>query len=320
MGKHCLATRRASRTVDCSDRHTSFSCRAGPGGVIQWMARTPSIGELLLGGVIVALVGFVGSQVLASPRRTVRELRSLTSRDSVAIVTQYRSQIASRGDQYSAPGWLTHVHIARLEAAAQRDVRGTDRVSRPSPDSLRALLASLETGSYLSAMLAEDGGIVSRWKQRAEPIRVWVQPQSSEAGFSSDLIGPTRRAFTAWNDVDIGVAFELVDDSTQADVHVTWRAKMPKPRQLGTTFRMTGGAGWIAFAHVQLSTAYDIYTVQNAARHEAGHVLGLDHSPVMQDIMAAETEGRRYELTDRDRATALALYQLPPGRIPSQNR
>jgi len=41
---------------------------------------------------------------------------------------------------------------------------------------------------------------------------------------------------------------------------------------------------------------------------------------VMQDIMAAETEGRRYELTDRDRATALALYQLPPGRIPSQNR
>jgi hypothetical protein len=283
------------------------------------MARTPSIGELLLGGVIVALVGFVGSQVLASPRRTVRESRSLTARDTVAIVSQYTRQVASRGDQYSAPTWLSTVQIARLEEAAERDVRGRDSVSRPSRDSVRALVASLGTNSYLGAMLAEDGGVVSRWRERAEPIRVWVQPQSSEAGFSPDLIAPTRRAFTAWNELDIGVAFELVDDSTQADVHVTWRARMPKARQLGTTFRMTGGAGWIAFAHVQLSTSYDIYTVQNAARHEAGHVLGLGHSPHMEDIMAAETEGRRYQLTDGDRATAMALYRLPPGRFAFQN-
>src|SRR3954470_24861038 len=151
------------------------------------MARTPSIGELLLGGVIVALVGFVGSQVLALPRRTVHESRSLSTRDSVTIVTQYKSRIASRGDQYSAPEWLSQVQIARLEAAAERDVRGQDSVSRPSRDSLRALVASLETGSYLAAMLAEDGGIVSRWHERAEPIRVWVQPQSSEPGFSPDL-------------------------------------------------------------------------------------------------------------------------------------
>jgi hypothetical protein len=280
------------------------------------MARTPSIGELLLGGVILALVGFVGSQVLASPRRTVRESRSLAARDSAAIVSQYTRQVASRGDQYSAPEWLSQVQITRLEEAAERDVRGRDSVWRPSRDSLRALVASLETGSYLHAMLAEDGGVVSRWNERAEPIRVWVQPQSTEPGFSPDLISPTRRAFTAWNELDIGVAFELVNDSTQADVHVTWRAQMPKARQLGTTFRMTGGAGWIAFAHVQLSTSYDIYTVQNTARHEAGHVLGLGHSPQMQDIMAAETEGRQYQLTDRDRATAMALYRLPPGKIP----
>jgi hypothetical protein len=279
------------------------------------MARTPSIGELLLSGVIVALVGFVGSQVMASPRRPGREPRTLTARDSAAIVSQYTSQVASRGDQYSAPEWLSRVQIARLEAAAERDIGGRDWVSPLLPDSVRALVASLETGTYLSAMLAEDGGVVTRWRERTEPIRVWVQPQSSEAGFSPELISPTRRAFTAWNDLDLGVAFELVDDSTQADVHVTWRAQMPKTRQIGTTFRMTGGAGWIAFAHVQLSTAYDVYAVQNAARHEAGHVLGLAHSPDVKDIMAAETEGRQYQLTARDRATVVGLYQLPPGRI-----
>jgi hypothetical protein len=279
------------------------------------MTRTPYIGELLLGGVIVALVGFVGSQVMASPRRPRRESRTLTARDSAAIVSQYTSQVSSRGDQYSAPEWLSRVQIARLEAAAEQDIGGRDPVPRLSPDSVRTLVASLETGTYLSAMLAEDADVVTRWRERTEPIRVWVQPQSSEAGFSPELISPTRRAFTAWNDLDLGVAFEVVDDSTQADVHVTWRAQMPKTRQIGTTFRMTGGAGWIAFAHVQLSTAYDVYTVQNAARHEAGHVLGLGHSPDAHDIMAAETEGRQYQLTARDRATVVGLYQLPPGRI-----
>ena len=107
----------------------------------------------------------------------------------------------------------------------------------------------------------------------------------------------------------------MVDDSTRADVHVTWSARMPKATQLGTTFRMTGGSGWIAFAHVVLSTSYDVYTVQNAARHEAGHVLGLDHSTDARDIMAAETEGRQYVLTDADRQTAAWLYRLAPGKV-----
>jgi hypothetical protein len=250
---------------------------------------------------------------MASPRRPKLESRTLTARDSAAIVSQYRSQVASRGEQYSVAEWLSRIQIARLEAAAQRDVAGRDSVPQLPADSVRALIASLETGTYLRAMLAEDGNIVTRWRERPEPIRVWVQPQSSEVGFSRELVSPTRRAFTAWNELGLAVSFELVDDSTLADVHVTWRAQMPKPRQIGTTFRMTAGTGWIAFAHVQLSTSYDIYTVQNAARHEAGHVLGLGHSPVMEDIMAAETEGKQYQLTARDRATVVALYRLPPG-------
>jgi predicted Zn-dependent protease len=223
--------------------------------------------------------------------------------------------VSARGVYYSAPSWLAAIHVARLEAVAEREVSGRYAVPGLSADSVRALLDAARTGTYLEPMLAEDQDIVTRWHERAEPIRVWVQPQSPEAGFTPELVAPTRRAFTAWNEVGLGVSFDLVEDSTDADVHVTWSAQMPRERQIGTTFRMTGGAGWIAFAHVMLSTSYDIYTVQNAARHEAGHVLGLGHSPVMEDIMAAETEGRQYRLTDADRATALALYQLPPGKV-----
>ena len=273
----------------------------------------------MLGGVVFALVAFVASQVVASPRRAgMRPARGLSSRDSASIVSQYRTQLSSRGAAYSAPPWLAAIHIARLQAEAEREVSGRDSVPRVSPDSVRALLGAARTGTYLEPMLEEDQDVVTRWPERLEPIRVWVQPESSESGFTPDLIAPTRRAFTAWNEIGLGVSFELVDDSTTADVHVTWAARLPRERQIGTTFRMTSGVGWIAFAHVLLSTSYDIYTVQNAARHEAGHVLGLGHSPAMEDIMAAETEGRQYRLTDADRGTAIALYHLPPGKLTAQ--
>lgn len=280
------------------------------------MARRSSTGEIVLGVVVLALVAFVGSQVIASPRRVGLERgRVLSGRDSAAIADQYRAQLESRRGAYVVSDWLRDVHVARLQAAAERDVAGLDALPSISRDSTRALLASGESGTYMRAMLEEDESTVTRWAARAQPIRVWVQPQSSEQGFSPELIIPTRRAFSAWNEVGLGVTFEMEDDSSVADVHVTWRHQMIEPRQIGTTFRMTGGRGWIAFAHVVLSTAYDIYAVQNAARHEAGHVLGLGHSPDVQDIMAAATEGKQYLITEADRRTALLLYQLPPGKI-----
>jgi hypothetical protein len=280
------------------------------------MARRSSTGEIILGIVVVTLVAFVGSQVIASPRRLGAERgRVLSSRDSIAIADQYRAQLESRRGSYVVSDWLRDVHIARLQSAAERDISGRDPLPGISRDSTRMLLASGESGTYIRAMLAEDENTVTRWPPRAQPIRVWVQPQSSEQGFTPDLIIPTRRAFSAWNEVGLGVSFEMVEDSSTADVHVTWRSQMLEPRQIGTTFRMTGGSGWIAFAHVVLSTAYDIYAVQNAARHEAGHVLGLGHSPDVQDIMAAATEGKQYVITDADRRTAQVLYLLPPGKI-----
>jgi len=280
------------------------------------MARRSSTGEIILGVVVVTLVAFVGSQVIASPRRLGSERgRVLSSRDSAAIAEQYHAQLESRRGTYVVSDWLREIHVARLQAAAERDVADLDALPSISRDSVHALLSSGESATYIRAMLEEDENIITRWAPRAQPIRVWVQPQSSEPGFTPDLIIPTRRAFSAWNEVGLGLTFEMVEDSTLADVHVTWRKQMNEARQIGTTFRMTGGRGWISFAHVVLSTAYDIYAVQNAARHEAGHVLGLGHSPDVQDIMAAATEGKQYVITDADRATARLLYSLPPGKI-----
>jgi predicted Zn-dependent protease len=142
-----------------------------------------------------------------------------------------------------------------------------------------------------------------------------VQPHSTSRHFSPEFVGPAKRGFTAWNELGLGVTFAIVDDSLDAEVHVMWSDAMPSIGQLGTTFRMTSSAGWLALAQVTLSTSYDVYTVQNTARHEAGHVLGLGHSPDPRDIMAGATEGRQYVITEADRRTATALYALPPGDV-----
>lgn len=284
--------------------------------------RRLSVGEIALGVALLALVGFVTSQVVESPlrTRTVGAVRELSASDSLSIAEQYQRHLASRESVYGAPEWLARVHIARLQASAARDVDTPDTAPPQTPDSVRAVLGDAANGSYLDAMLAEDGNVVMRWQIRDEPIRVWMQPHSSEAGFSASLIAPARRGFTAWNELGLDVQFAMVDDSTAADVHVTWSAAMAKPTQIGTTFRMTGGAGWLSFAHVVLSTSYDIYAVQNAARHEAGHALGLGHSPDARDIMTAVSEGRQYQITGADQRTALLLYRLPAGELPAGTR
>jgi hypothetical protein len=279
------------------------------------------VGDYALRAVLFALVAFVGVQVIASRgQRDARERHTvLSARDSAAIAIQYRSQLTSRMTGYVVPEWLGDVHIARLQAAAAREVADHYRAATVSADSVHRVLAAGEV-SYLTQMIAENDWTVARWRASDEPIRVWVQQHSTIPGFSRGLLGPTQRAFTVWNELQLGVHFTFVDDSTTADVHVSWSDVLPSRTQIGATFRMMDGRGWIVLAHVVLSTAWDIYAVQNAARHEAGHVLGLDHSPDANDIMAAATEGRQWAITDADRATARLLYALPPGPITAPHR
>lgn len=277
------------------------------------MSRTISRFELSLVIGVFLLAGVVGALVFASGGSRAPAALALSAADSLHIAAQYQRQLAVRGQAYAAPKWLSDVQIARLQNAATQRVHSADTM-RVSQDSINAVF-SAASGSYLESMLAADEGNVSRWLGGELAIRVWVQPYSSEPGFTGDLVSPARRGFTAWNDYDVGAQFAIVEDSTGADVHVTWSATMARSEQIGATFRITSGNGWIVLAHVILSTARDVYTVQNAVRHEAGHVLGLGHSPNAEDIMAAATEGRQYKISEADIQTTKLLYRLPAGVV-----
>jgi hypothetical protein len=214
------------------------------------------------------------------------ELRPLSRADSLTIDSAYDAEQAVSASQYQPPDWIRAGQLARLREVARREIAGDTTDPR------------------------SDGS--ERWAPRADPIRVWVEPRTTAPGFDPSFVVPARAAFLTWTHADVGAGFALVDDSSDADVYVTWSNRVLTGRELGTTFRLTDRRGNIVSAHVMLSTAVDVYAVQNAALHEAGHVLGLEHSTRAGDIMAAESNGRQDHLSDNDIARARLLYGLPP--------
>jgi hypothetical protein len=276
-------------------------------------------GDVLLAGTAVCLAAAVG--VLAMHTRAHDQLSGadaprgvrLTRADSLTIDSAYDADQAASASRYSPPDWIRAAQLARLRTVARRELAGD--TAAPNPDraaAIGALIQSEGRGTYLAAVLAADSGAIERWAPRAEPIHVWVQPRSDAPGFDPSFVIPARAAFGTWSAADVGVMFALVDDSTDAEVYVTWKDRVITGRELGTTFRLTDRVGHIVSAHVILSTSVDVYAVQNAALHEAGHVLGLEHSSDPADIMAAASNGRQDHLSDADRNTARLLYRLPP--------
>ncbi|MEO6526534.1 MAG: matrixin family metalloprotease [Gemmatimonadaceae bacterium] len=203
--------------------------------------------------------------------------------------------------QYSAPRPLW---------TEQRSARSAIGIKR-----CRKIAACADSMTYLASSLG-PGETLRRWPDDGAPITVWIAEASGTPTRAQMRRRIARDAFHVWTDAGVPQRFVFVPDSVGAMVQVLWRKQLPD-RRAGQVTRRADDEGWLRAAVVELSirnmagAIQDTATLRAVALHEVGHLLGLEHSPDVRDIMAPWVVAR--QLSPRDRATAQTLYS--PGLL-----
>lgn len=201
-------------------------------------------------------------------------------------------------------------------ATALLDSAFADSVDRAA--AFRELLQTRGRHTYLPELLAARGGVNHRWRDRSGArMRVWVQEiDPARRGLARRVV---TDAFADWAGSGIPIAFTIVPDSARAEVIVTWVDRFTE-RMTGVTRWASDPGDWIVSARIELArhqpdgSGVDSATVAAIARHEVGHLLGLDHTTTPASIMG--TPVRVTELSEADRRTIRLVYDLPAGRLP----
>ncbi len=204
--------------------------------------------------------------------------------------------------------------LAYSNGSAMRVRRG----ARDASD-IKRKLQQAEPGTYIGEILLTRDSALARWHDRtAHPLRVWIQPSSDVADWQPEFVEQVRGAFSAWAATGIPVHFTFVSDSATADVHVRFIDQFSAPIS-GKTRWARDDHWWIVDADIVLAVhhdggeALDRSAVHAIALHEVGHMLGLDHTSDVANIMTPRVRVR--DLSAADRSTMKLLYSLPPGPV-----
>jgi hypothetical protein len=184
---------------------------------------------------------------------------------------------------------------------------------------LRRRIRNAQAGTYITDILAERDSSLSRWPDRdGVPLTIWIQPTAKIDDFTTNFVARVRQAFLEWGALNLPVHFAFVDDSSDADVHVTWIDRFKEPIS-GRTRWSRDDDWWITDANIVLAVHHnqgellDEDSMRAMALHEIGHLLGLDHTRDSMSVMAPKVRVR--QLSDADRATARLIYALPAGPL-----
>ncbi len=174
-------------------------------------------------------------------------------------------------------------------------------------------------GTYI--LEANEGrNFIARWPERpTEPIRIWVQPASTLPNWTRAHPVAARDGIKRWSDAGIPVRLAFVVDSSDAEVTVLWVDTLPyrigqAQRSLNRKYLYVRAVISVALRNSNDLEPLSLEAVRVVAAHEAGHMLGLDHSPFPDDVMFAGYS-RQVDPSGRDLQTMRLLYTLPPGRF-----
>lgn len=258
--------------------------------------------EVTLSACVMALGAFVGLQA-----RELGRLRAPGSGASSSAAVADSAAVELGASAADAPFERPLVELS--------DVAGAEPALEPR-ELLRRLRQGAD-GTYIDDLLRTRDSSLARWPVRlTNPLRVWVAEPVQLPGWDEQFPAAVRDAFDGWVHAGIPMRFTFTPDSATADVHVRFLARFPTGIS-GKTMWSRTNEWWLVSADIVLSLAHpDSGTVtplqmRAIALHEVGHLLGLDHSVELTNIMSARVRVR--DLSDADRATIRLLYSVPAG-------
>lgn len=231
----------------------------------------------------------------------------------VAVAVRYVQQMRAPRDRAPEPTTVVTDDSA-LDALTEELAAAESNAER-----IAYTIETRSDGTYLSELLDAHNGWNFRWPdRRSEPMRIWVQEPRDNAAYDPSWATVVRESFSVWDGLGLPLLFTFTPDSARAEVRVTWVDRFSE-RMTGRTRWQNDRAGWIVGANIEIALHLPDGRrvtrdgVQAIARHEVGHLIGLDHTSDTTSIMAPQVFVT--ELSDADRRTARLIYALPAGRV-----